>query len=265
MIIGITGILASGQSLMDANARAFLNTQTSPTLTQQNAIVALVAALKSTSSTFGGTLWDRSDNIKPFLGIDAVSDQYNLKNIALHLEVFHGVINHNSYGIGCARAAPNYTFSDYTPALYGTVADGFGISQYSQAGSFPTGHPYGATSSSLSAYCDLWSSGYAELAQSSLFLGFNLTLGSNYHMSLNGSTGIKLYRNTTLLGSGGSTNTALTNKYLYQFNYGIDNASSNYNDSGIISHLICGRFSPTDMLNINTIMQAFHTSLSRAV
>ena len=109
---------------LDADAYAFLNTTgiTDPTIV--SAINNLVVSLKLAG------VWNDCDAIYPFVGGDATSHSYNLKDTSTYQITWNGTVTHNSNGI-TGNGTDGYGNTGWNQTTAGRNTDGH-ISIYSR-------------------------------------------------------------------------------------------------------------------------------------
>jgi hypothetical protein len=265
-------VVPSSGGSIDPDAQAFITAAAITDPTQQSAIDTLVVGLKADS------LWTKMKAIYPFVGGNASSHKYNLKDprdldAAFRL-VFNGGWTHSSTG-----ATPNgtnaYANTFFAPSTNGLLYNNNHISFYSRTtaangatGFYDLGSGNNAGSDSLS----LWSrrsnntAGYDSSNFATNRITFSNTDGKGFYLGTAPNTTAKFFKNGISQGSLALTNQALTNANVYIGGFNEYSTGTIYYSLKEQAFASLGNgLTDTDVTNLNTRVQAFQTTLSRQV
>lgn len=260
-------------SFGDADAQAFLSAAGITDATQQAAINTLVVDLK------GYGIWSKMKAVYPFVGGTASTHKYNLVNpvdsdAAFRL-VFNGGWTHSSTGAtpngtnGYAdtKLIPNtnltlnscsfsvYSRNNVTP---GPNNQSFGVSSN---GSFiPLIGTTMLTTKGVNSYV------YNYLAPDLLVSAVNQNLAAMFLTTRTAANNAKSFRNTTELAA--VTTQGQTTQPTTSFTFGAFRNSTSIQDYATFEHAfahIGNGLTDTEASNFYTAVQAFQTSLNRAI
>lgn len=262
---GYTFVRGVGASF-DPDAQAFITAAGITNATQQTAINNLVIGLKADG------LWTKMKAIYPFVGGDATSHKFNLKNpldtnAAFRL-VFNGGWTHSANG-----ATPNGTNawanSFLTPSTSLTINNTH-LSVYSRSSS-GSGIDIGATSVSDALNLFLAQSYFGNFyadsySSSSRFMLTSQTLGQ-LTISRTATNSFKAFKNNSQIGSTiTSTSGTLPTWPIYIGATNRDNLSVvGYSPRELAFASIGDGLTDTDAANLYTRVQALQTALNRQV
>lgn len=255
-------------SCIDNNAQLFIDA-TGITGSNATAINNLVIGLKTNN------LWNKMDVVYPFIGGNATTNKFNLKdpqdtNAAFRIQ-FNGTVTHNFSGSagngtnGWGRTyyipSSNLTLNSEHISVYcntnltNTSSDGVDIGTYisnTQASTIAlkTGNVYGSRMNADTV-------SFANTDSRGFFVS-----------TKNGDTTLRVYKNGTLQSSGTSAGTLPTiNTALWNTVIATDTgAYSNGWTRNTFAFVSFGDgLSDTDVSNLNTVVQAYQTELGRQV
>ena len=253
--------MGSGAAAFDTDAQAFITAASITNSTQQNAINQLVLDLKSYS------LWTKMTALYPFVGGNATSHSFNLKNTSQFQLSFLGGWSHSSMG-----ATPNgtdaYADTGLNPSTSLSLNDNH-LSYYSRTNNTYSAEDIGIRASSDTRVFDIeiyWfgNSYYENMA------GFNAGISRTDTRGLflntrTSSTGFSAYRNNTL-NSIVQASVGLPNGNIF---IGANNlvGTGYYHPTNRQTALISigAGMSSTDVSNYNTAVTTYQTTLGRNV
>lgn len=269
MILGINGIIAGKGA--DVDALAFITAASITDTTQKNAITKLVLDLKSAN------IWSKMKAIYPFVGGNATSHKFNLKDPrdvdAAYRLVFSGGWTHSSTG-----ALPNGTnaWADtkLVPSTAQTVnSNGMGM----YLGTLNTSTSSDPIHMGVYQSNSQTSTLLVNKANTNIFTSLNGTYLSSSTINALGlvsshrtsSTLTTIYKNSTNVGSGNSGGSLPT------IRIALGNISANasafilygagWTNSEFRLSYISDGLDSTDMTNLYTAVQTFQTTLNRQV
>jgi hypothetical protein len=261
--VRITVGASSGGGGTDADAQAFITAASITNSTQQSAINTLVVDLKAAN------IWTKMKAIYPFVGGNASSHKFNLKDPrdldAAYRLVFNGGWTHSSTG-ALPNGSNGYADTKIIPANVLTLNN----NSYSY---------YSRTNSTAEAYDIGAYGGASPSAMSAMLINFNNNFyASNNDFTYNaspstGSQGLftssrtasnikKGYKNTTTVQNVSTTSTALPGNNAYIGALGGIGAYGNKECA--FAHFGDG-LTDADISAFYTAVQAFQTTLGRQV
>ena len=259
MILASHGLIASSILQVDADWLAYYNRVIaaggSLTTTEQNATKQLVADLKANS------LWTPMKAIYPMVGASAAACAQNLKSSSF-TGTFNGGVTYSSTGIKLNGTSgylnTNFNFSNC--ALNSIHRSIYVQETYNTLGTDPS-TTSGLPSSFIGSYANgQWAAndGFSGSGTSRATKGLEIVYR-------NTSTTIKRLR-STFIDSATVTSTFLVNANAVVGCYNNNNAAFSAFTSYTFSFASMGDgLTDTDAANLNTIVQAFQTTLSRNV
>lgn len=258
-------------SLMDADALAFINAAGITDNTQKVAINTLVKSLKNNG------LWTKMVAIYPIVGGTATTHKFNLKNPAdtnaAYRITFSGTITHSSNGFICT-ANSGYGNTNLTPSSALSLNDTH-VSVYSRTSTNDTTTAYrelGAVSNSgtyniamLVRYND---NVRTQVNSNTLSANTNGVSGAGHFiMNRSSSTIQSAYRNGSLVADNSVNTTGLPTVPIFigTYNNNGSPAAGYYSPRQFAFATIGQGLNSTEASNLYTIIQAFQTTLGRQV
>jgi hypothetical protein len=263
--IGATTKSSGGGVAYDSDAQAFFTASGITDLTQKNAVNQLVLDLKSNS------LWTKMKALYPIVGGNASAHSYNLVNTSLYQLSFSSGWTHSSNGMS-ANGNSAYADTGINPNVALTTMSS-GLSVYNRTTGYVTGFDIGVIDSLNNNF-------YGHINYNATYPTGNAIQGGRflYTSSINDIGLITFNRiannlaNTWIKGSKVSTSNTTTTMSLANANVYI--GAINWTAFGGASYF-CGRqyslVAIHDGINdaqaaiLNTLVQAFQTTLSRQV
>jgi len=266
-VAGVVGT-SSGQ---DSDALAFITAATITNTTQQNAINTLVTDLK------GYGIWSKMKAIYPFVGGNATSHKFNLKDPrdldAAYRLAFIGGWTHGNGVIPNGTNAYANTF--LTPSTHMTIANFAHLSYYSSTNSQKSFEYVMGGGDATSALALI------GRRNTNLQAYFSNNIGSTYDVASNstGTTGtgflvgtqlattIKLFRNNTLQASNTTASTGLSTPTKPIF-FGCSNNNGvaiGFTDKTCLFSSIGEGLTDTESANLYAAVQTYQTTLGRQV
>jgi hypothetical protein len=251
-------------SPMDSDAQAFITAASITDSTQQSAVNTLVTSLKSAG------IWTKMKAIYPFVGGTATSHSYNLKDTTQHQISWYGGVTHNSNGV-TSNGINGYGYSPFIPSSGGLTSTNNHIAIYSRTTAAKD--YYNAASDTYPAQnaINIWvrrtdnTAGYDSGNWPDDRNTFSNSDGKGYYLGkVNNDTTSKFYKNGTLMSSKSVTPRSLSNVGFYIFTADYFKTSVITNQETAMFHVGLG-LSDTEVTTLNTIIQAFQTTLGRQV
>jgi hypothetical protein len=290
-IVRLNGVLTNNISLIsgvttsstDPDAQAFITAAGITDSTQQSAINTLVVSLKSNG------LWVKMDAIYPFIGGTASTHKWNLKdprdlNEAFRLQFFGGV-THNSTGVtfNGTNAYSNTFFipsiqiqsTEYTSlSLYSrtnsitsTIRVDMAVNQFNNngvTGAFQLSSGYNSSVQLCFIQCDLPNAyTYSHFAAQ----GTNTNTTGFYCGRMDAST-TAIYKNGNLIAANTGAKQSTRSSPNTSMFIGADRYNGNprrYTNKNLAFAHIGKSMTDGDMSNLYTIVQAYQTTLNRAI
>ena len=256
-----------GYSTLDTDVQAFVTAASIVDATQQNAVNTLVTSLKSAG------IWTKMKAVYPFVGGNATSHKFNLKDprdldAAFRLQ-FNGGWTHTSTG-----ALPNgtngYADTFLTPSTnYPTVSD-VSIGFYSRTNIFQESSDISSYQNSSKALGiqTRWTDNkiYSQLyrdTQPYNIVATNTNSSGFFTLSRTSTTLIKQYRNSSILG----TSTAYIEGSIPTIPICLSNngANGSYSSREQAFAFIGNGLTDAEAANFYNAVQAFQTTLGRQV
>ena len=244
---------------LDADASDFITVANITDATQQDAINQLVLDLKSYS------IWSKLEAIYPYVGGNATSHSYNLKDTSAFQITWSGGVTHDSNGI-TGNGTNAYGNTNFVDSAYLTDFISFGA--YSRTDSTSAVFDMGSTNGSYGnilgckfsvtgAYAVAMDGGtQRQVTATSLGLfSANRSDASNRAFYINGTE--YTYANPSVGYSG-------KNMYILARNNN-DSTADFYSARNLAFQFIGNSLTTTEHANLNTAIQAFQTTLSRNV
>ena len=247
----------------DADVTAFLSATAITDTTITSALDTLVLGMKA-----DGT-WSKMKAIYPFVGANATSHSYNLKNTAVHQITWFGGLTHDSNGV-TPNGTNGYGNLNFNPRTHIGTQSSYGT--YCRVNNVANGKAdFG--SSNLDGwlhYIFLQNFGTCEYAQFRTFgnniLIANTTTNAFFHAGLDTSNNLFLFKNSTLL----QTKTPVTigtpplaNTYLFASN--ANGTAQQFSPRPSSFFFAASGTTQADNASIYSRIQAFQTTLGRQV
>lgn len=243
----------------DPDAQAFIIAASITNQIQKNAINTLVLGLKSDS------LWTKMDAIYPFVGGNATSHSYNLKNTAQYQISFSGSWTHSATG-----AKPNGVNAFANTNLNYSSVIGLNPTHYSL---------YSRTqivesSFDMGCYAGGQENWMSVLYAPDVFYYYPNTsgIGPGGQTSSQGlfvgtftSPTIKVFRNGNSVASTGSTTYNATNLNVYLGATNTSGGAALFSSKELAFCSIGDGLTDTDVTNLYNLVQTYNTTLSRQV
>ncbi len=265
---GLTNVVGTSSSDVDADAQAFITAATITDATQQSAINTLVTGLKTDG------IWTKMKAIYPFVGGTATSHKFNLKdprdlNAAFRL-TFSGGWTHGANG-----ATPNGTngFADtkFNPTTQALSTSSQHLSYYSRTNINENAVEIGALSSSNNNFLGIYVSSTlgtrSSLASSARYNNTGVLIDTRgfFIASRINTTSVKVFANNTIQGTQSISSTGNDNFNMYLGTYGIVSGQTLWSSKQVALASIGDGLTDTEASNFYTRVQAFQTTLNRQV
>ena len=249
----------------DADAQAFITAAAITDATQQSAIDTLVKGMKADG------VWTKMKAIYPFVGGTATTHKWNLKDprdldAAFRL-VFNGGWTHSSTG-----ATPNgtngYADTKFNPTTSLSTSSAH-FAKYNRTNDLTGDKVDGAsvTTAPLTFFQHNYTGANALIGEITALVSYTPTdTRGLFNVTRTATNSMKVFRNSTNLGSNTTTITVLPNRSIY---LGARNDSTGianfYNVYQVAFTSLGDGLTDTDAANLYTRVQNFQTSLSRQV
>jgi hypothetical protein len=277
------GLGKPGSVTIDPSAEAFIIAAGITDPTQQSAINSLVIGLKTDS------IWDKMKAIYPFVGGTATTHKFNLKDprdldAAFRL-VFTGGWTHNVNGV-TPNGVNAYADTKYVPSVNNVVSDYSSLSIYSRTNSISVSPDIqidmGVNQFSTPTGAFMLFTGYNSVNQLAGFqsdfpnaftYGFYGSQGANtnttgFYTGTANSVNNQVYKNGTLITQNTFAKVTTRTSPTIALFIGADNYNNNARRYSLKNYAfahIGKSLTSTDISNLNRIVQAFQTALSRQV
>jgi hypothetical protein len=256
----------------DPAAQAFFTAAGITDTTQKSAVNQLVLDLKSNS------LWTKMYVIYPFVGGTSTSTSYNLVDTTKYQITWNGGITFASTGV-LSNGTSGYGNTGWNPKVFNsgtTITSSLSLSVYSRTANSNDGEEYGVASGQPAIQMlARRSSGNA------LFDNYNSTNGrvqgavtnsqGLFTSSRTAQNSFAGYRNATQVGSTLTTNQTTTditttlNYNLYVLAQNNAGSTASYSTRELAWMHIGAGLTSSEVSTLNTIVQAYETTLSRNV
>lgn len=244
----------------DADAQAFFTAAGITDNTQKSAVDAMVVSLKA------GSLWTNMKALYPFVGGDATKHSYNLRNTAAYQITWNGG-THSANGVDFNGSSDRGD----TGAAAGTVAVNTAVSfgvyareATANANSYDMGCYSGAGNNGLAFSMLQATDGYILQNTGSAAISGGVANGFIVLTTdVIGNGGVRIFRNgSPHTASGVVTDATVTANYFI----GSATASFGYSNRQLaLAFIYDGILTPTQVGDLNTIVETFQDALSRGV
>lgn len=245
---------------IDADAAAFFTTAGITDATQKSAVNQLVLDLKSAN------IWTKIKALYPFVGGNATSHSYNVKDTSQYRITWYGGMTHNANGI-TGNGTNAYGNTNFNNNLITSNNSAFGVYSKSElngdyvyigsrgdVNSISTIFP--RTSNSFYALSNGWYTSY-QIVSNTSSLGFFQSVRTS-------STNVISLKNSSV-SSFNITTAGTNNGNFCLLQSGINNGASNeyISPANLAFAYIGENFTSTDAVNLNSYVQSFQSTLGR--
>lgn len=248
----------------DADAQAFITAAGITDNTQKSAINTLVSDLKVAN------IWTKIKVLYPFVGGSSSSCSYNLINPTQNQITWYGGLTFTNNGV-TSNGTNGYGYSPFIPGNGGLTSTNNHIAIYSRTTAAKDF--YNAASDTYPAQnaINIWvrrtddTAGYDSGNWPDDRNTFSNTDGKGYYLGkVNNDATSKFYKNGTLMNSKSVIARSLSNVGFYIFTADYFKTSVITNQETAMFHVGLG-LSDSESATLNTIIQAFQTTLGRQV
>lgn len=258
---GLTNIV--GGVPLDVDASAFITAAAITDATQQSAIDTLVTGLKTDG------IWTKMKAIYPFIGGTASSHKYNLKDprdldAAFRLS-FLGGWTHSSLG-STANGTNGYANTFYTPSVNATL-NSHHLSFYSRTNTALLQVEMGCTAVGITDLLQINYAGLSYFVLNSTSVDSYVDANSlgYYLANRTASNDADLFKSAAKVKNGTITTSSRCTFPMFLGAYNIQGTTAYYTTKQCAFSTIGDGLTDTDAANLYTRVQAFQTTLSRAI